>query len=52
MEVSDQLHTPLPLYYPGYSLRYALYRRFGRPQSQSGRYEGEKNLSPPLGIEP
>jgi hypothetical protein len=43
--------TPLPLYPQGKSLRYPLYRKLGGPQSQSGRYGEENNLTLP-GIEP
>jgi hypothetical protein len=37
MEVSGQLHAPATLP-PGKSPRYPFYRRFGGPQSRSGRY--------------
>jgi hypothetical protein len=39
--------TPLPLYPRGKSPWYALDRRLGRPQSQSGRLGEDKILAPP-----
>jgi hypothetical protein len=44
--------TIRPLYSRGKSRRYALDRRLGGSQSQSGRGEEEKNSQPPPGIEP
>jgi hypothetical protein len=40
------------LYHRGYSQRYHLYRRLGGPQSPSGRYGEENNLSPLSEIKP
>jgi hypothetical protein len=44
--------TPRPLYHQGNSPCYPLDRRFGGPQSRSGRGGEEKNSQPPSGIEP
>jgi hypothetical protein len=48
MEVSSKLHAPATLS-PVKQPPYALYRR---PQSPSGRYQGENNLLPLPGPEP
>jgi hypothetical protein len=51
VESSGQLHAPANL--PrGNSSLYPLYRRLNWSQSQSGRYEDEKNPLRLLGIEP
>jgi hypothetical protein len=47
LEVSGQLHAPAALP-PGKSPRYPFYRRFGGPQSRSGRY-GEVKIFYPTG---
>jgi hypothetical protein len=44
--------TPWPLYLRGKSPWYPLDRRFGRPQSRSGRCGVEKTVLPLPGIEP
>jgi hypothetical protein len=51
MEVSGQLHSSAALT-QGRSPWYALDRRLGGPQSQSGRGGEEKNSQPLPGLEP
>jgi hypothetical protein len=51
MEASGHLQAPAAL--PrGNRLPYELDRRLGGPQTQSGRYEDEKNLAPALAVQP
>jgi hypothetical protein len=45
MEVSGQLHAPTALP-PGKEPPYPLDKRLGGPQSRSGRYGEERNLTP------